>query len=835
MRILPVLISSMLVAAMVAIAAPASAVDTQPVTVEIFSTSDITGDIDSFSPGDFYAQLSIGTNPVIETPHQDFSGGIGTGYLYPFTVPTDWVATGFVDPAPAGIPVIIVLKDEDDIAGGSDDTADISPAATDGLFLTVDVATGAITGDLTSTVGNLITAVGTGDERAEITFRITLNDPLDSDGDGLSDDWEINGHPNGLDLAALGADPMRRDLFLEIDCMSSDGDGDGDVTGSNDHVHCLSEPALRLVVAGFARAPLSNPDGTTGVQLHIDTGTSVVATVQSVTGIGGVTGTYGPVGGTSSGGGEFLPEAGNTIISLTPTSTNPTHWSLKSMDPDRMPAFRYGLVAHQVDARRVTGDCTGGVGELAGNDFIVSLGGLRTPTTPCWGTDSNGFSVGSTNQQAGTLMHELGHNLGLRHGGADPLNNKPNYFSVMNYRNLVSLVSPSTIFSRTCGVPQSFVGSVVLPGGCDFSRVDIDLNELSPGIDECLGVDAGGFLAFGQLDFDADGNFQGNTCATGSTTNLIDVDVNADKSVDDDRDLAIDEDGFNGADDDGDLLIDEDGALDPLNGFDDWNNIFWRLTDSIAFDDGSAGEFPLPVDFRPEDLLAAQALVGAQTAPDLVGVIDAPASARNGDVIDFSLLATNVGRGPALLATALVEDPDGVELAAGEAELVRVSESFNVAGTYTVPEDACPSVLALSSSHVALGMSGLESETNAAFELEVLDVDAPSLSVSAQPGRIWPPNHKMVKVEVTVESTDRCDLTPAIRLESITSNQPANGQGDGNTSVDIQAEIGTDDRSVLLRAERSRNQDRVYRLVYSATDASGNSTSEAVEVRVARR
>ncbi len=30
-------------------------------------------------------------------------------------------------------------------------------------------------------------------------------------------------------------------------------------------------------------------------------------------------------------------------------------------------------------------------------------------------------------------MHELGHNLGLQHGGADDWNNKPNYLSVMNY------------------------------------------------------------------------------------------------------------------------------------------------------------------------------------------------------------------------------------------------------------------------------------------------------------------------------------------------------------------------------------------------------------------
>lgn len=31
------------------------------------------------------------------------------------------------------------------------------------------------------------------------------------------------------------------------------------------------------------------------------------------------------------------------------------------------------------------------------------------------------------------FIHEMGHNLGLGHGGGDPVNNKPNYPSLMNY------------------------------------------------------------------------------------------------------------------------------------------------------------------------------------------------------------------------------------------------------------------------------------------------------------------------------------------------------------------------------------------------------------------
>jgi hypothetical protein len=36
-------------------------------------------------------------------------------------------------------------------------------------------------------------------------------------------------------------------------------------------------------------------------------------------------------------------------------------------------------------------------------------------------------------RHASAFMHELGHNLGLMHGGGQPDNGKPNYPSIMNY------------------------------------------------------------------------------------------------------------------------------------------------------------------------------------------------------------------------------------------------------------------------------------------------------------------------------------------------------------------------------------------------------------------
>ena len=86
----------------------------------------------------------------------------------------------------------------------------------------------------------------------------------------------------------------------------------------------------------------------------------------------------------------------------------------------------------------------------------------------------------------------------------------------------------------------------------------------------------------------------------------------------------------------------------------------------------------------------------------------------------------------------------------------------------------------------------------------------------------------------TIVTSDTCDASPAIRLVSITSNEPDNGLGDGDKPQDIQgAAFGTDDRQFLLRSERSGGgSGRIYTITYSATDASGNVTTRQATVTV---
>ncbi len=112
------------------------------------------------------------------------------------------------------------------------------------------------------------------------------------------------------------------------------------------------------------------------------------------------------------------------------------------------------------------------------------------------------------------------------------------------------------------------------------------------------------------------------------------------------------------------------------------------------------------------------------------------------------------------------------------------------------------------------------------IDVVVSDTTPPTLTLVPDPSSLWPPNHKMRSVNVVVIATDACDSDPTVVLSSLTSSEPDNGLGDGDTSGDIQgAELGTDDRLFQLRAERSgRGSGRVYSAIYTVADASGNST-----------
>lgn len=108
----------------------------------------------------------------------------------------------------------------------------------------------------------------------------------------------------------------------------------------------------------------------------------------------------------------------------------------------------------------------------------------------------------------------------------------------------------------------------------------------------------------------------------------------------------------------------------------------------------------------------------------------------------------------------------------------------------------------------------------------------PSFTVSLSPSLLWPPNHKLKTINTTINCDMDCNWTAV--LSSITSNEPDNGLGDGDTPNDIQnANIGSSDFTFDLRAERSgTGSGRIYTATYTITDACGGTYTASANVNV---
>jgi predicted extracellular nuclease len=114
--------------------------------------------------------------------------------------------------------------------------------------------------------------------------------------------------------------------------------------------------------------------------------------------------------------------------------------------------------------------------------------------------------------------------------------------------------------------------------------------------------------------------------------------------------------------------------------------------------------------------------------------------------------------------------------------------------------------------------------------LQVCDEIAPTAQVTVTPDTLWPANHKYVDVTAMVLVDDNFDPNPTIELVSVESNEPDNGEDDGDTVNDI---VIDGDFSFKLRAERSGvGTGRIYTITYKVTDACGNETFATATVTV---
>jgi hypothetical protein len=116
------------------------------------------------------------------------------------------------------------------------------------------------------------------------------------------------------------------------------------------------------------------------------------------------------------------------------------------------------------------------------------------------------------------------------------------------------------------------------------------------------------------------------------------------------------------------------------------------------------------------------------------------------------------------------------------------------------------------------------------FTVTVRDTTAPVItSLTASSTSLWPANHKLVAITLSAPATDAVGIA-SLKIVNVTSNEPDNGLGDGDTANDIQV---TGPLTLNLRAERSGNgSGRIYTITVEATDAAGNATTATVAVTV---
>jgi hypothetical protein len=242
--------------------------------------------------------------------------------------------------------------------------------------------------------------------------------PADTDRDGLYDMWETNGidvdDDGTIDLplhqAPYNADPNHKDLFLEVDYMAPNAPQAG---------------TLGDVATAFANAPVSNPDGTSGVRLHAMLGDQV-PTYDTVC-FWDCAGFPAPISFNELKGGQ--PDVDCDGFFGTAAERGGANCDA-ALDARRL-VFRYAVFGANYSER----PGSSGVGEIWGNDLMVTLGSAYASWIAATGN--------LRGAEAGTLLHELGHTLGLDHGGGDALNCKPNYQSVMNYTRQVPNVDPA--------------------------------------------------------------------------------------------------------------------------------------------------------------------------------------------------------------------------------------------------------------------------------------------------------------------------------------------------------------------------------------------------------
>ena len=141
-----------------------------------------------------------------------------------------------------------------------------------------------------------------------------------------------------------------------------------------------------------------------------------------------------------------------------------------------------------------------------------------------------------------------------------------------------------------------------------------------------------------------------------------------------------------------------------------------------------------------------------------------------------------------------------------------------------------------------------------AYIVEWQDTTPPEVLCTLEPDTLWPPNHKMVEVSVSILAIDDFTPNPEDLFDGlvvlVSSDEPDNGLGDGDTEGDVNFEDGftvpanvtpmftlTEDAffegTIWLRAERGGGGGgRTYTIEAFVKDVAGNVGSCSCEVKV---
>ena len=688
---------------------------------------------------------------------------------------------------------------------------------------------------------------------------------IDSDGDGLFDDWELAGgidiDRNGtLDVMLPGAHVNEKDIYLHLDYMSCSAPNTSPTVSGTTysfpnvfcpggiHTHVPSPTVLTALTQAFLEVPA--PEGP--IHLHIDPVMSPVPHTQWMTIKFGDAGCGSP----------SCPDPNLPCTTCTEANAGVGQNScIRSFDeykkayfgnnnPKRY-AYHYGIIGHRMAPSAQNTGC----GEMPGNDFYISVGGNTTD------------GLGTDQEIAGTIMHELGHNLYLAHGGNPEgpeamMKYKPNYPSVMSYTfqkdGLVGVAGSGGLTS------VSYSHGTLAPVSEASLLETANLWPAHPGQTRWIvnnGVTFTGYSNFaGGKDWNQSGGpFQGVAYA---------------QSIDDD---AL--------------------ANETFSDHDDWANLRFEFQNTGDFEDGvhensvpggeaSFAETHPPVsdagfvaDGNPNsigDLYACylgevESLDGSGSYDVAGGSIasyswswDDPHTEDASGAIAAYACTSRLGAVPLYLT---VTDDDGVStidssplqvtLNAGQDQTLECTSpagvSFTVGTSPPLPGGG------FSYDWTDTGSSiGSTAQVTHTFSIASHDVSVTATDIAAPIGdvsqsdslvivvedttppviegvlpsspNLWPPNHTMIDVTFAVSVHDVCDPSPTCRITEMTSNEPETGCGSGVFTPDT---VLTGPLTAQFRAERCGAGDgRVYTVSIECEDDYGNSAGTTTEVAV---